>query len=98
MVLLVKCVARQAQTKEGTKFFYYETTLRDGTLRRLKFRKEVKAPEKSCYLRVLSENLNDGKDKKGYPCIWISKIEDVLAFEDGSQRTKHLAELFETAE
>ncbi len=97
MNLLVKCVARKANTSDGREFFYYETTLKDGTLRRLKFRKEVKAPEKSCYLKVASENINDGKDKKGYPCIWVSKIDEILPFEDGSTRVKHLSEIFDEA-
>lgn len=97
MTLLVKCVARKMTTKDNREFFAYETTLKDGTLRRLKFRKEVSAPEKSCYLRVSAENLNDGKDKKGYPCVWVSKIDEILPFEDGSSRVKRLSEIFDEA-
>lgn len=62
---------------EGNVFDVYETTLKDGTKRPLKFTKDVQnRPIISGFIICPITAVHDGKDRKGYRCVWVSAINE----------------------
>lgn len=94
MKIKIKCIAREVKTTNGA-FMTYSTTLDDGTNKRLKFKRTVANPPiSSCYIVCNTADVHDGKDRKGYDCVWVGAILEMLPLRDYKREEEHLLKIF----
>lgn len=92
----MKKIELRCKTKtavNGGKFISYFAIIKTGGTKPVKFTKDViNRPNSACTLLIEDKNVWLGKDRNGYECFWIKKIEKI---ENVERATSDVSQYFD---
>ena len=77
----IKIIVKQATTKEGRKFNYYQGVMKNGKLAKIKFTRGIDVNKLPTHNFILvTDNISQDKSYQ-YPTFWVRSIFDIKEIE-----------------
>lgn len=90
-------VSKKVNNESGEEFTAYDSKMSNGKWVNVRFTKDVEVrPTENCFIKIREGYCNLNHQPNGVTVLWISKIDEIVAFEN--KKKFDMADFFEIAD